>query len=89
MTPDLAILSKEKEGKLAFTCVDVTPVGPTIRPNEAYITSKLPCKWRLPDEGEVVRENVAQTPTMIIQRQGEAAVRLSGYVPLAQLRNYF
>lgn len=89
MNLELAVLSKEKSGKLTFTCVDVTPVGPTSRPDESYITSKLPCKWRLPDAGEVEREGVQQTPTLVIQKEGELPVRLSGYVPLAQLRQYF
>lgn len=89
MTPDLAALSKEKSGKLELTCVDVTPVGPRNRPDEAYITSKLPCKWRLPEEGEVDREAVRQTPTLVIRKGGVTPVRLSGYVPLAQLRQYF
>lgn len=89
MTPDLSILSKELSGKLVFTCVDVTPLGPTSGPNESFITTKLPCKWRLPDEGEVAQQNVAQTPTLIIQKEGGAPLRLSGYVPLAQLRTYF
>lgn len=89
MTPDLAILSKEMGNKLALTCVDVTPVGPQSRPDEAYITSKLPCKWRLPDEGEVERQQVRQTPTLWVQKEGSASVRLSGYVPISQLRRYF
>ena len=89
MTPDLAILSREMSSKLAFTCVDVTPVGPDIRPNQSYITSKLPCEWRLPEQGEVDREGVRQTPTLVIQKPGAAKVRLSGYVPLTQLRTYF
>ena len=89
MTPDLAVISKEQSSKLAFTCVDVTPVGATSRPYEAFITSKLPCKWRLPEEGEVEREGVRQTPTLVIQKEGQSPVRLSGYVPLTQLRQYF
>ncbi|RYG62141.1 MAG: thioredoxin [Alphaproteobacteria bacterium] len=89
MTPELAVLSKEIANKLTFTCVDVTPVGATSRPDAGYITSKLPCQWRLPNQGEIEMEQVSQTPTLIIQREGEAPVRLSGYVPLAQLRGYF
>lgn len=89
MTPELAELAKETSSKLAFTCVDVTPVGATSRPEEAYITAKLPCQWRLPQPGEVEREQVSQTPTLVIQKEGELPVRLSGYVPLAQLRSYF
>lgn len=88
-TPDLAVISKNKESTLTFTCVDVTPVGAQSRPDEAFITSKLPCKWRLPEEGEVEKQDIRLTPTLIIQREGSAPVRLSGYVPLAQLRQYF
>lgn len=88
-TPDLSIISNEKAGKLVFTCVDVTPLSATHKPDEAYITSKLPCKWRLPEEGEVERESVRQTPTLVIRKGDQAPVRLSGYVPLAQLRTYF
>jgi thiol-disulfide isomerase/thioredoxin len=88
-TPDLAIISNENASKLAFTCVDVTPLGATNGPNESYITSKLPCKWRLPEEGEVEKEGIRQTPTLIIQKTGQSPMRLSGYVPLTQLRTYF
>ncbi len=89
MTPDLAALSNEKASKLELTCVDVTPIGPNNRPDEAYITSKLPCKWRLPVEGEIDQEGVRQTPTLVIRKEGQSPVRLSGYVPLTQLRQYF
>lgn len=89
MTPDLAVLSKEKEGKLALTCVDVTPEGPQSHPEPTYITGKLPCKWRLPEAGEIDSQEVRQTPTLLIQKDGGAPLRLSGYVPLAQLRQYF
>ena len=89
MTPDLSVLSKEMSDKLTFTCVDVTPIGPTARPNPDYIKAQLPCNWRLPAEGEVEKEQVSQTPTLVITREGEVPVRLSGYVPLAQLRQYF
>lgn len=89
MTPNLSIISRENAGKLAFTCVDVTPLGADNRPEEAFITSKLPCKWRLPEEGEVEREGVNLTPTTIIRKEGGAPVRLFGYVPLSQLRQYF
>ncbi len=89
MTPELAVLVQQIPNKLAFTCVDVTPVGATSRPDASYITSKLPCQWRLPNQGEVEKEQVSQTPTLVIQKEGEAPVRLSGYVPLAQLRGYF
>jgi thiol-disulfide isomerase/thioredoxin len=88
-TPDLATISNEMPGKLAFTCVDVTPVGPSNRPDSTYITSKLPCNWRLPEAGEIDREGVRQTPTLVIQKPGSIPVRLSGYVPLVQLRSYF
>ena len=88
-TPELTVISSEFLGKLAFTCVDVTPVGASSRPDESYITSKLPCNWRLPESGEVEREGVRQTPTLVIQKPGSSPVRLSGYVPLTQLRSYF
>lgn len=89
MTPELAVMVKQIPNKLAFTCVDVTPVGATSRPDAGYITSKLPCEWRLPNQGEIEMEQVSQTPTLVIQKEGQRPVRLSGYVPLAQLRGYF
>ena len=88
-TPDLSILSKEISSKLTFTCVDVTPETAQSAPNATYITAQLPCAWRLPEPGELDNESVRQTPTLVIQKGSSNKVRLSGYVPLAQLRQYF
>lgn len=89
MTPELSILSRDMAGKLELTCVDVTPLGPTMRPEPANISAQLNCKWRLPEDGEVERESVRQTPTLVINKEGESPLRFSGYVPLAQLRTHF
>ena len=89
LTPELSLLSKEMSSKLELTCVDVTPLGVSSRPDEGFITSKLPCKWRLPEQGEVESVGVRQTPTLMIQKEGKSPMKLSGYVPLAQLRKYF
>jgi len=89
MTPELNVITANYSGKLAFTCVDVTPVTATQRPDPAYLSGKLPCQWRLPQPGELEEQGVKQTPTLLVQREGASAVRLSGYMSQAQLQPFF
>jgi len=86
MTPELNEVTSTYEGKLVFTCVDVTPFTPATAPNPASIRGKLPCQWRLPQPGELEEQGVKQTPTLLLQREGQAALRLSGYMSQAQLQ---
>lgn len=87
-TPELFSLFSSNPDKLALTCVDVTPVTADYRPDPSNIQGQLPCQWRLPTEGEVEKRAIRQTPTLLIsQKQGDP-LRLSGYVPLEQLRRY-
>lgn len=88
MTPQLNEIQKQMQSELKLTCIDVTPFGKTVRADPANIASKLSCQWRMPEEGEVEKMGVQQTPTLFIQRGDAAPVRLSGYVPLEQLRAY-
>jgi protein-disulfide isomerase len=88
MTPELNEIENKMKSELKLTCIDLTPLGPTVRADPANIASKLGCQWRMPQEGEVEKLNIQQTPTLLIQRGSEAPVRLSGYVPQAQLESY-
>ncbi|TKW60918.1 MAG: conjugal transfer protein TraF [Blastochloris viridis] len=89
MTPELSVLTNNYSGKLEFTCVDVTPFSGATAPNPAYLRDKLACQWRLPGEGELQREGVNQTPTLLVQQGGKAQVKLSGYMSQEQLKPYF
>jgi hypothetical protein len=88
MTPELASIFKEMKGKLTLTCVDVTPLSATQKPDPANMEGKLPCAWRTPAEGEVETVPVQQTPTLLISRGGGKPTRLSGYVPATTLMVY-
>lgn len=89
MTSELSNLFKEMKGKLTLTCVDVTPLSASHKPDPANVEGKLPCAWRTPKDGEVESVPVMQTPTMLIARKGmEKPVRLSGYVPATTLMVY-
>jgi len=89
MTPELSVITNNYSGKLEFTCVDVTPFSGETAPNPAYLRDKLACQWRLPQEGELQREGVNQTPTLLVQQGGQAQVKLSGYMSQEQLKPYF
>lgn len=88
MTPELHEIENQMKSELKLTCIDLTPLGPTVRADPANIASKLGCQWRMPEAGEVEKLNIQQTPTILIQRGADAPVRLSGYVPQAQLQSY-
>lgn len=88
LTPQLADIYEKMPSKFAFTCVDVTPLGATTKPQKANIEGKLPCQWRLPRPQEIENMGIRQTPTLVIRRPGNPDVRLSGYVPPVQLLPY-
>lgn len=88
MTPELASIFNNMNGKLTLTCVDVTPLSATHRPSPDNIAGKLPCNWRTPNEDEVETANIQQTPTMLISRGSGKPLRLSGYVPMATMMGY-
>lgn len=87
-TPELAEFNKNNPGKLKLTCVDVTPLGATYRPQPSNIEDKLQCQWRLPTPDELATRNVQETPTMYVTRPHAQSVRLSGYVPPSQLSQF-
>lgn len=88
MTPELANIFNDMKGKLTLTCVDVTPLSATQRPRPENIAGKLPCAWRVPNEGEVESIPVQQTPTMIITRANAKPIRLSGFIPTTTMMLY-
>lgn len=88
MTPQLSSLFNDNSSKLAFTCVDVTPLSSSYRPEPSNIEGQLPCQWRLPLEGEVERLGVRQTPTLFIEQKQGDPLKLSGFIPADQLKSY-
>jgi thiol-disulfide isomerase/thioredoxin len=84
MTPALDQLVREMGSRLELTCIDMTPNNP--QPNT--ILGKLSCTWRLPKSGEIATRQITQTPTLLYSVKGGAEHKLSGYVPLENLREY-
>jgi len=85
LKPDLMAITQAAQGKLLFTCVDLTPLSPRQAPSPSN-RAGLPCDWRLPQPGEVERLQVRQTPTLLISRPGVGGQRLTGVIPPAQLQ---
>jgi hypothetical protein len=85
LKPDLAAFTQQYQSKLAFTCVDLTPLSPHQTPNPAN-RDGLPCDWRLPNPNEVERLQIRQTPTLLVQRPDGTGQRLSGLISPAQLQ---
>lgn len=76
---------KGMEGRLAVTCVDMTPSGK----EKSNIFGKVDCKWRPVQLGESQRFGVESTPTLIIDRGlGGSLERLAGYVDAQSLEKY-
>lgn len=87
-TPELAKLLASNNGKLKLTCVDVTPLSATYKPQPSNIPNNLTCNWRLPTQEELADNSIQQTPTMLITRPFKPQFKLSGYVPLQQLSQF-
>lgn len=85
LKPDLMAMTQPAQGKLLFTCVDLTPLSPRQAPSPGNRTG-LPCDWRLPQPGEVERLQIRQTPTLLISRPGQGGQRLTGVISPGQLQ---
>lgn len=83
--PELeAVLESHPEVNL--TCVDVTSLvssKPSVPDNIKEIIPQ--CHWRLPTEGEINLQQVARTPTVLIQWGQGQPVRINGYVSAEKL----
>lgn len=76
--PELKNIIEKSKNKLTFTCVDLTPLSATYKPDPANVHS-LPCTWRTATDTEITQEGIRQTPTFKIERAGQPTETLAGY----------
>ena len=75
---ELKAIVEKYTKKLVFTCVDITPLSATYKPDPANIQG-LPCTWRTANDTEITQEKIRQTPTFKIERRGQPPETLTGY----------
>ena len=75
---ELKVITEKAKNKLTFTCVDLTPLSATYKPDPANIHG-LPCTWRTATDTEITQEGIRQTPTFKIERAGQPTETLAGY----------
>jgi hypothetical protein len=75
---DLKAISDKIKQKSVFTCVDITPLSATYKPDPANIDG-LPCTWRTANDAEITQEQIRQTPTFKVERSGLPPETLAGY----------
>lgn len=75
---DLEKISRELSERSVFTCVDITPLSATYKPDPSNIQG-LPCTWRTATDAEITQEQIRQTPTFKVERRGQSPETLAGY----------